>query len=112
MRLFVRYGKGGEIISAMKVETMDESLEHPYGWVDEGEEVIEVRPPKGAEAMDCDEIGQSYKVDLAKKNLKKAAAKKPAAKKSTAARTTAEATGTGTRKPSRKSKKPRRGSRD
>jgi len=86
MRVFVRLDKDGNIISAMKVETMGAGLEHAYGWLGEGESVIEIDSPKALEKIDCHEIRELYKVDVAKKKLKKVVAKKTrkkAAKKAT-----------------------------
>ena len=71
MRFFVRCDSEGNITSVMKVAEMDAALEHPYGFVEESETVIEVPIPKGAADLDSHEIARLYKADLKKKQLRK-----------------------------------------
>ena len=98
MRLFVRCDREGNITSAMKVQAMDDALTHPYGYVEEGEVVMELKMPKGVEDIESHEIRELYKVDvkgnkltkLRQKSVKKApkkAAKKGAKQKSRKGRT-------------------------
>ncbi len=71
MRIFVRCDQDGNIISVMKVAAMDNALDHPYGFVEEGEVVVEVPAPKGTADIDSHEIVALYKVDLKEKKLRK-----------------------------------------
>lgn len=83
MRLFVRCDQEGNITSTMKVSVMDETLEHPYGPVEEGHLVLEVKMPKGAEEIEPHDFSGLYRVDVKEKKLKKqkaAPANKPAKK--------------------------------
>jgi hypothetical protein len=97
----------------MRVETMDEALDHPYGYLDEGEVVVEVGVSKDVEAVDCHEIVQRYKVEVGKKKLQKLAGKKPAkAEKKPAKKVPAKSTSVkSTSAKSTSAKKPRRGPR-
>lgn len=79
MRVFVRCDQNGNIISVMKVAEMDEAMEHPYGFVEEGELVLEVAAPRGTADIDPHEISALYKVDLKEKKLRKL--KQPPVKK-------------------------------
>lgn len=71
MRLFVRFDKTGKMISTMKVNVMDESLEHPFGFLEEAESVLEVKAPARFKSLQCHEICEQYLVDVKKKKLKK-----------------------------------------
>lgn len=70
MRLFVRYNQEGKIIAVAKIVTMDESLEHPYGQLEEGEAVLEIEPTAKLKKLLCHEIYEQYTVDAEKKKLK------------------------------------------
>lgn len=69
MRLFVRYNQQGEITSAMKVTVMAAGLEHPYGYLNEGEFVLEVAPTSELEAIDSHEICDRYLVNVSNQQL-------------------------------------------
>ena len=71
MRFFVRCDLEGNITSVMKVDAMDDALEHPYGFVEESEVVFETPVPKGAADLDSHEIASLYKADLKTKKLRK-----------------------------------------
>ena len=83
MRFFVKCDKQGNISSTMKVDVMDEALEHPYGYIDEGQVVLELKMPKGVADIEPHDITQLYRVDVKQKKLQKVpgvSAAKPAAK--------------------------------
>ena len=71
MRLFIHYNAAGDILSASKVEIMDESLVHPFGGTDNEESVLEVEPTDELKALDCHEICEQYTVDVKKGVLNK-----------------------------------------
>lgn len=83
MRFFVQCDKQGNIVSTMKVDVMDEALEHPYGYIAEGQIVLELNMPKGLADIEPHDITQLYRVDVKGKKLRKlpgASAVKSAAK--------------------------------
>lgn len=71
MRFFVHCDKQGNITSTMKVEVMDQALEHPYGQVEEGHVVLELKMPKSVADIDPHDITRLYRVDVKQKKLKK-----------------------------------------
>ena len=71
MRFFVKCDKQGNISSTMKVDVMDEALEHPYGYIDEGQVVLELKMPKGVADIEPHDITQLYRVDVKQKKLQK-----------------------------------------
>jgi hypothetical protein len=79
MRLFVCYDARGRIGAAMRVRALDPALEHPFGHVEEGEQVLEVAPEtsRDADAIDLHDIGQHFTVDPAVKKLRPARAPAP-----------------------------------
>ena len=83
MRFFVRCDQEGNITSTMKVDAMDDALDHPYGPVDEGHLVLELKMPKGAEEIEPHDFSGLYRVDVKEKKLRKlkaAPANRPAKK--------------------------------
>jgi hypothetical protein len=71
MRFFVYCDKQGNITSTMKVDVMDEALEHPYGQVEEDHVVLELKMPKAVAGLDPHDITRLYRVDVKQKKLKK-----------------------------------------
>jgi hypothetical protein len=71
MRFFVHCDKKGNITSTMKVDVMDDALEHPYGQVDEDHVVLELKMPKVVADIDPHDITRLYRVDVKQKKLKK-----------------------------------------
>lgn len=71
MRLFIKYSATGDILSASKIEVMDESLPHPFGGMANGEDVLEAKLTRELKALDCHEISEQYTVDAKAKRLKK-----------------------------------------
>ena len=70
-RLFVRFDKNGKVVSTMKVNVMDESLEHPFCFLEEGESALEIKASARYKSLQCHEICEQYMVDVKKKKLKK-----------------------------------------
>ncbi len=71
MRLFVQYNKAGDILSALKVETLPEGVEQPYGLMGEGESVLELPATEEFLALDGIQLVSNYRVDPKKKQLVK-----------------------------------------
>jgi hypothetical protein len=71
MRFFVHCDKQGNITSTMKVDVMDEALEHPYGQVEEDHVVLELKMPKAVADLDPHDITRLYRVDVKQKKLRK-----------------------------------------
>jgi hypothetical protein len=72
MRLFIHYDRAkGKILSVVMAEVISDSLEHPFGSVEETESVLEVEPTSELSDLDCHEIYKRYVVDTKKMALKK-----------------------------------------
>lgn len=71
MRLFVCYDQSGAITSAIKVNVMADSLDNPFGEIEDNEAVIEVESTSELEALESHEIAEQYSVDLSSKKIKR-----------------------------------------
>ena len=77
MRIFVRHDKDGNIVSTTKANVLAEGLEHPYGSLEEGENVLEVQPTPELEELAPHEISERYVVAVKDKRLKRKDADPP-----------------------------------
>lgn len=70
MRLFVKYGSTGEILSVAKVEFMPEEMPHPF---DDNQDatVMEFPMDPDLEELDCAEIHDGYMVNVKTRKLRK-----------------------------------------
>jgi hypothetical protein len=73
MRLFIQYSTTGDILSASKIEVMDDSLPHPFGSMASDDGVLEVKLTGQLKALDCHEISEQYRVNKEKLALEKKA---------------------------------------
>ena len=71
MRLFVQYNQAGDILSALKVETLPDGVEQPYSSLGEGQFVLEVPVTEELLALDGIQLISNYRVDPEKKQLVK-----------------------------------------
>ena len=71
MELFVRFDRNGKILSVAKVQQMHESLTHPFGGLEEGDDVLRLEPTEELAALDAHEIAAQYSVDMERRTLRK-----------------------------------------
>jgi hypothetical protein len=71
VELFIQFDRHGKILSVSKVEQMHESLEHPHGGLDKGDDVLKVKSTAELAALDAHEVVVQYSVDVKKRKLQK-----------------------------------------
>jgi hypothetical protein len=69
MRTFVKHNKAGDILSICRTEFVPEEMETPFGVLQKGEFVLEIKESDAMNKMAAEEIHESHKVDTAKKKL-------------------------------------------
>ncbi len=79
MKLYIRYDRHGNILAVSKVEALHESLEHPHGGLEPGEEVIQIKPTPEQAKLDAHELALQYSMDVRKNKLQKKRAPRGAA---------------------------------
>jgi len=71
VKLYIQHDRHGNILSVSKVQAMHESLEHPFGGLEPGEQVMRVKPSPEQEKLDAHELMLQYSVDVKTSKLKK-----------------------------------------
>lgn len=71
MRTFVKYNKVGDILSICRTEFVAEEMETPFGMLQKGELVLEIKESDSMKKMPSEEIHETHKVDTVNKKLVK-----------------------------------------
>jgi hypothetical protein len=71
VKLFIRHDRDGNILSVIKVQAMHESVEHPHGSLEPGEQVTQVKPNPEQAKLDAHELVLQYSVDVKNSKLQK-----------------------------------------
>ena len=71
MRTFVKYNKAGSILSVCRTDFVSKEMETPFGILQKGEFVIEIKEGDATKKMLLEEIHDTHKVDVEKKKLVK-----------------------------------------
>lgn len=69
MRIFVSYNRSGSITAMIKVNAMTAALAHPFGWLKDGETILEVPVTPDLAALSAHQICQDYHVDIHRQQL-------------------------------------------
>ncbi|NER28622.1 MAG: hypothetical protein F6J89_13565 [Symploca sp. SIO1C4] len=71
MKIFIKFNSEGKILSISKLRFMPEGMEHPYGILEENEDVIEVPLTEELMQIETVELHDTYQIDIETKQLVK-----------------------------------------